>query len=102
MNLPAFTHPWILLPAGGLALLALLAGLWAQTRMGQGVRVVGQRPWRLGLGSALMLAGLGVGQLKAQHLRRRQSMARPPQGNAGVGETTQGLPRIAAHTASGR
>ncbi|OQA37275.1 MAG: hypothetical protein BWY56_01095 [Acidobacteria bacterium ADurb.Bin340] len=61
MNLPAFTHPWILLPAGGLALLALLAGLWAQTRMGQGVRVVGQRPWRLGLGSALMLAGLGVG-----------------------------------------
>lgn len=61
MTLPAFTHPWILLPAGLLALLALLLGLWAQTRPGLGVRVVGQRPWRLGLGAALILAGLGVG-----------------------------------------
>lgn len=61
MSLPVFTHPWILLPAGVLALLALAAGLWAQVRPGLGVQVVGQRPWRLGLGSAFILAGLGVG-----------------------------------------
>lgn len=57
----AFAYPVFLWPAAGLALFALLAGLWAQTRPGQGIRVVGQRPWRLGLGLALMLAGLGLG-----------------------------------------
>jgi hypothetical protein len=56
-----FSHPWILLPAAGLALVALLAGLWAQTRPGQSLRVVGQRPWVLGLGASLILAGLGLG-----------------------------------------
>lgn len=60
MNLP-FTYPVFLWPAAGLALLALLAGLWAQGRAGLGVRVVGQRPWALGLGLALMLGGLGIG-----------------------------------------
>ena len=60
MNLP-FTHPLFLWPAAGLALLCLSAGLWAQARAGLGVRVVGQRPWALGLGLALMLGGLGIG-----------------------------------------
>lgn len=59
--MPAFSHPVFLAPAAGLALLALAAGLWAQGRPGVGVVVVAQRPWRLGLGCALMLAGLGLG-----------------------------------------
>lgn len=56
-----FTHPWVLLPAVGMALLALLGGLWAQTRVAASLRVTGQRPWTLGLGAALLLAGLGLG-----------------------------------------
>ena len=60
MNLP-FTHPWILLPAGLLALAAVGFGAFAQLRPGLGVRVVGQRPAWQGLGMALMLAGLGLG-----------------------------------------
>ncbi len=60
MNLP-FTHPLLLGPTAALALLAVLAGLWAQGRAGLGVRVVGQRPWALGLGLALMIGGLGIG-----------------------------------------
>ena len=56
-----FSHPWLLAPAAGLALLALAFGLWAQTRPGVGVRVVGQRPWLLGLGAALVLLGAGAG-----------------------------------------
>lgn len=60
MNLP-FTHPWILAPAGALVLLTLALALRAQGRPGVGVQVVGQRPWRLGLGLALVFAGLGVG-----------------------------------------
>ncbi|MCE1228848.1 MAG: VWA domain-containing protein [Firmicutes bacterium] len=60
MPLP-FTHPWFLLPAALLALVALGLGLWAQSRPGVGVRVVGQRPWLLGLGTALMLLGAGLG-----------------------------------------
>jgi hypothetical protein len=59
--MPAFTYPAFLAPAGGLVLLALAAGLWAQARPGQGVRVVGQRPALQGLGLALILAGLGLG-----------------------------------------
>jgi hypothetical protein len=57
----AFSHPVFLAPAGALALLALAAGLCAQGRPGVGVVVVAQRPWMLGLGCALMLAGLGLG-----------------------------------------
>ena len=60
MNLP-FTYPVFLLPTAALALLCFSAGLWAQARAGLGVRVVGQRPWALGLGLALILGGLGVG-----------------------------------------
>ena len=60
MNLP-FTHPWLLLPAGLLALAVLGFGVFAQLRPGLGVRVVGQRPAWQGLGMALMLAGLGLG-----------------------------------------
>ncbi len=60
MSLP-FTYPIYLWPTAGLALLVLLAGLWAQARAGLGVRVVGQRPWALGLGLALILGGLGIG-----------------------------------------
>ncbi|HWQ10068.1 MAG TPA: VWA domain-containing protein, partial [Holophaga sp.] len=56
-----FTHPAFLPVAGALALLALGAGLWAQARPGQGVRVVGQRPVLQGLGLSLVLAGLGLG-----------------------------------------
>lgn len=56
-----FLHPWVLLPAAALALLALGLGLWSQLRPGHGVRVVGQRPWRLALGLALVLFGLGLG-----------------------------------------
>lgn len=60
MNLP-FSYPVFLWPAAGLALLCLAAGLWAQARAGLGVRVVGQRPWALGLGLAFMLGGIGIG-----------------------------------------
>ncbi len=60
MNLP-FSHPWILAPAGLLALAALGFGIRAQLRPGLGVQVVGQRPLWQGLGMALMLAGLGLG-----------------------------------------
>ncbi len=60
MSLP-FTYPMVLGPAAGLALLAFCSGLWAQGRSGLGVRVVGQRPWMLGLGLAFMLGGLGLG-----------------------------------------
>ncbi|MBL0311336.1 MAG: VWA domain-containing protein [Holophagaceae bacterium] len=60
MNLP-FTYPVFLWPTAGVALLCLCAGLWAQGRAGLGVRVVGQRPWALGLGLALILGGLGLG-----------------------------------------
>lgn len=56
-----FSHPWALAPALALALLALALGLVAQARPGLGVRVVGQRPWMLGLGAALILGGLGLG-----------------------------------------
>lgn len=59
--MPAFTHPQFLLPGALLAGLVLLAGLWAQTRPGVGVRVSGQRPWLLGLGASLMVGGLGLG-----------------------------------------
>ncbi len=58
---PAFSHPEFLGPAAGLAVLVLLAAGWAQLRPGLGVRVVGQSPLRLGLGMALVLAGLGLG-----------------------------------------
>ncbi len=60
MTLP-FTHPLYLWPTAGVAILAFLAGIRAQGRAGLGVRVVGQRPWALGLGLALMLGGLGLG-----------------------------------------
>ncbi|MBI4912067.1 MAG: tetratricopeptide repeat protein [Acidobacteria bacterium] len=60
MNL-SFTYPWMLWPALGLGLLALGLGLWAQFRPGQSVRVVGQSPFRLGLGMSLVLLGLGAG-----------------------------------------
>lgn len=59
--IPTFTHPLVLLPAGVLVLLTLALGLWAQARPGQGVQVVGQRPFLQGLGMALVLAGLGIG-----------------------------------------
>ena len=60
MNLP-FTHSWLLLPTGILALGILLLALRAQLRPGQGVKVVGQRPIWQGLGLALVAAGLGLG-----------------------------------------
>ena len=60
MNLP-FSHPWVLLPAGALALLILALALRAQLRPGLGVQVVGQSPIRQGLGLALVAAGLGLG-----------------------------------------
>jgi len=60
MNLP-FTHPWLLVPSGAAALVALGLGLRAHLRPGLGVQVVGQRPGWQGLGMALMLAGLGLG-----------------------------------------
>ena len=56
-----FSHPLLLWPAGGLALLALALGLRAQLAPGLGVRVVGQRPLLQGLGLALVLAGAGLG-----------------------------------------
>lgn len=59
--MPAFSHPALLAPAAGLALSALLAGLFAQARPGLGVRVAGQRPWLLGLGLACLLGGAGLG-----------------------------------------
>ena len=57
----AFTYPLVALCGGGLALLVLLAGLWAQARPGLGVRVVRQKPALQGLGMALILAGAGLG-----------------------------------------
>ena len=60
MPLP-FTHPWLLAPFGGAAVVVLMLGLRAHLRPGQGVQVVGQRPLWQGLGMALMLAGLGIG-----------------------------------------
>lgn len=60
MTLP-FTHPWLLLPAGLLALAAFAFGIMAHLRPGLGVQVVGQRPIWQGLGMALMMAGLGLG-----------------------------------------
>ncbi|MBP1772453.1 MAG: hypothetical protein H6P99_1616 [Holophagaceae bacterium] len=56
-----FSHPWMLLPAGALALLALGLALRAHLRPGLGVQVVGQRPLWQGLGMALMAVGLGLG-----------------------------------------
>jgi hypothetical protein len=60
MNLP-LSHPWVLLPTGGLVLLVLALALRAQLRPGLGVQVVGQRPLWQGLGLALLLAGTGLG-----------------------------------------
>ncbi len=60
MTLP-FTHPWVLLPAGGLALLAALLAVRAALRPGLGVQVVGQRPLWQGLGLVLVALGLGLG-----------------------------------------
>ena len=59
--IPAFSHPLFLGPAAGLALLAMVLGFWAQARPGVGIQVVAQKPWILGLGAALILAGLGLG-----------------------------------------
>jgi hypothetical protein len=59
--IPTFTYPIVLIPAGILVLLTLCFGIWAQLRPGQGVQVVGQRPFFQGLGMALVLAGLGIG-----------------------------------------
>lgn len=56
-----FSHPAFLWPALGLAALALLLGLWAQSRPGLGVRVVGQLPLAQGLGLAFILLGAGIG-----------------------------------------
>ena len=55
------THPAILLAGLGLALAALVSGLWSASRAASGVRVVGQHPGWQGLGLALVLAGLGLG-----------------------------------------
>lgn len=60
MNLP-FSHPEYLWPTAAVAALVLLLAAWGQLRPGQGVRVVGQSPLRLGLGMALVLGGLGLG-----------------------------------------
>jgi hypothetical protein len=56
-----FSHPVFLWPALGLAALSLLLGLWAQTRPGLGVRVVGQLPLLQALGLAFVLLGAGIG-----------------------------------------
>ena len=56
-----FTHPWVLLPAGGVALVAALLAVRAALRPGLGVQVVGQRPLWQGLGMVLMALGLGLG-----------------------------------------
>lgn len=60
MNLP-FSHPQLIWPTVAVAALLLLLSAWVQLRPGQGVRVVGQSPLRLGLGMALVLGGLGLG-----------------------------------------
>jgi len=60
MNLP-FAHPAYLWPTAGAALLVLAAACWAALRPGMALRVVGQSPFRLGLGLALVLSGLGLG-----------------------------------------
>ncbi|BDU72209.1 tetratricopeptide repeat protein [Mesoterricola silvestris] len=56
-----FSHPALLWPALGLAALALALGVYAQTRPGLGVRVVGQLPLVQGLGLAFILLGAGIG-----------------------------------------
>jgi hypothetical protein len=61
MTAAAFSHPAFLMPAAGLALAALLLGLWAQLAPGFAIRVVGQRPLLQGLGLALVLGGAGLG-----------------------------------------
>ncbi len=58
---PNFTYPTFLIPTGLAVLAALVFGIWAQARPGQGVRVVGQRPVLQGLGMALVAAGVGLG-----------------------------------------
>ena len=60
MNLP-FSHPQFFWPSVAVAAVILLVSIWGQLRPGQGVRVVGQSPLRLGLGMALVLGGLGLG-----------------------------------------
>ncbi len=57
----SFSHPWLLIPTGGVALLMLALALRAHLRPGLGVQVVGQRPLWQGLGLALMILGLGLG-----------------------------------------
>lgn len=57
----SFSHPLFLWIGLGAAVLALGLGLWAQTRPGLGVRVVGQRPALQGLGLAMVLMGGGLG-----------------------------------------
>lgn len=60
MNL-AFTHPAYVLPACLAALVPLVLGLWSQSRPAPSLKVIGQRPWLLGLGGSLMVLGLGLG-----------------------------------------
>ncbi len=56
-----FAQPLWLWPLAGLAVLALLAGVWAALRPGVGIRVIGQKPLLQGLGMMLILGGLGLG-----------------------------------------
>lgn len=56
-----FSHPALLWPGLGLAVLALALGLWAQSRPGLGVRVVAQLPLAQALGLAFILLGAGIG-----------------------------------------
>jgi hypothetical protein len=60
MSLP-FTHPWLLAPFGGAALVTLGLAWRGYLRPGMGVQVVGQRPLWQGLGLAMMMTGLGLG-----------------------------------------
>jgi hypothetical protein len=57
----SFSHPQLIWPTVGVVAVVLLVSAWVQLRPGQGVRVVGQSPLRLGLGMALVLGGLGLG-----------------------------------------
>jgi len=61
MSPGTFSHPFFLVPALALALATLAAGMWAQSRPGLGVRVVGQVPLLQGLGLACILLGAGLG-----------------------------------------